>query len=149
MPVHSRRDLAYDFHDADASRDALDDPYNSIISIHLAQKFRQRGAIPFDSPLLLPKTDDPRKLVELIDPEGNVSCLHYDTATPFARMVARDTSLTRLKRFSLQPVYRRNPTGGQPIAIPAASFDIVSSSITLAAEAECVQSRRARDRSRY
>lgn len=135
----ARRDLAFDFHQADTSRAALDDPYNPIVSVHLSQKFRQRGAIPFDSPLLLPKSDDTRKLVQLLDADGNVVSLQYDTVGAFARMVARDSSLTRLKRFSLQPVFRENPAGGQPVAIPAASFDIVSSSVTLAAEAEIIQ----------
>lgn len=43
-----------------------------------------------------------------------------------------------IDRFSLTPVYRQNPAGGQPISFSVASYDIVSPTRTLAAEAECV-----------
>ncbi|MBW0469194.1 hypothetical protein O181_008909 [Austropuccinia psidii MF-1] len=135
-----RRDFTYDFHTADTSQKVLENPFRTFICDQLTEKFRLRGAVNFESPVLVPYTDiDHPFLVKLLDCEGTVVTLHFDTAVPFARTVARDESLIRLKRFSFSPIYRPNPAGGQPITIPVASYDIVSPIRTLAAESEVLQ----------
>ncbi|KAG0146222.1 hypothetical protein CROQUDRAFT_92989 [Cronartium quercuum f. sp. fusiforme G11] len=142
QPLHERirRDFTYDFHAANETRQAMDNPFRMIVCEHLVKKFRQRGAVNIDSPVLLPYTDyDNSKLVKLLDSEGTVVLLPFDATIPFARTVARDNSLTRLKRFSLAPVYRPNEAGGQPDSFSVASYDIVSPTRTLAAEAEILQ----------
>ncbi|CAH7665854.1 PEK/GCN2 protein kinase [Phakopsora pachyrhizi] len=142
QPLHDRirRDFTYDFHTADTSQNALENPYRSLICDRLTENFRQRGAINMESPVLLPIADiDPPSLVKLLDTEGTVVALHFDATVPFARTVARDPSLIRLKRYSLSPVYKQNLAGGQPMALPTASYDVVSPIRTLAAEAEVIQ----------
>jgi len=140
LPDRIRRDFTYDFHTADTSQKILDNPFRTLICDHLTEKFRLRGAVNVESPVLVPYTDiDNPSLVKLLDTEGTVVTLHFDATVPFARTVARDESLTRLKRFSLSPMYRQNPAGGQPITIPVASYDIVSPTRTLAAESEILQ----------
>lgn len=77
----------------------MDNPFRMIVCEHLVEKFRQRGAVNIDSPVLLPYTDyDKSGLVKLLDSEGTVVLLPFDATTPFARTVARDESLIRLKR---------------------------------------------------
>lgn len=54
-------------------------------------------------------------------------------------MVARDSSLVRLKRWTLAPVYRSSTAGGQPRAVLNAAFDIVSDAgMQAASTAECI-----------
>ncbi|KAA1096277.1 hypothetical protein PGT21_011350 [Puccinia graminis f. sp. tritici] len=140
LPDRIRRDFTYDFHTADTSQKILDNPFRTLICDHLTEKFCLRGAVNVESPVLVPYTDiDNPSLVKLLDSEGTVVTLHFDATIPFARTVARDESLIRLKRFSLSPMYRQNPAGGQPITIPVSSFDIVSPTRTLAAESEVLQ----------
>ncbi|POW06187.1 hypothetical protein PSTT_09072 [Puccinia striiformis] len=140
LPDRIRRDFTYDFHTADASQKVLDNPFRTLICDHLTEKFCMRGAVNVESPVLVPYTDiDNPSLVKLLDSEGTVVTLHFDATIPFARTVARDESLIRLKRYSLSPMYRQNPAGGQPITIPVASYDIVSPTRTLAAESEILQ----------
>ncbi|WAQ88086.1 hypothetical protein PtA15_9A211 [Puccinia triticina] len=137
LPDRIRRDFAYDFHTADTSQKILDNPFRTLICDHLTERFCLRGAVNVESPVLVPYTDiDNPSLVKLLDSEGTVVTLHFDATIPFARTVARDESLIRLKRFSLSPMYRQNPAGGQPITIPVSSYDIVSPTRTLAAESE-------------
>lgn len=38
--------------------------------------------------------------------------LPYDLVLPLARFVARDDSITRLKRWNISPVYREDRMGG-------------------------------------
>ncbi|PLW26181.1 hypothetical protein PCASD_19859, partial [Puccinia coronata f. sp. avenae] len=140
LPDRIRRDFTYDFHTADTSQKILDNPFRTLICDHLTGKFCLRGAVNVESPVLVPYTDiDNPSLVKLLDTEGTVVTLHFDATIPFARTVARDQSLIRLKRFSLSPMYCQNPAGGQPITIPVASYDIVCPTRTLAAESEILQ----------
>lgn len=67
-----------------------------------------------DSPLLMPHSQiyGSRSPVRLLDADGTLACLPYHLNIPFCRMVARDTSLTRLKRWTIAPVYRTVVAGG-------------------------------------
>ena len=94
-----------------------------------------------DAPLLHPLSDlydDDRKPVKLLDENGAIVQLPYDLTVPFARMVAR-RGFDRLKRFTTSgESFRLNPAGGQPSAVNAVAFDIVSTQRTAAAEGECI-----------
>lgn len=140
LPDRIRRDFTYDFHTADTCQKIQDNPFRTLICDHLIERFCLRGAVNVESPVLIPSTDiENPSSVKLLDTEGTVVTLHFDATVPFARTVARDDSLIRLKRFSLSPLYRQNPAGGQPITIPVSSYDIVSPTRTLAAESEILQ----------
>lgn len=73
-----------------------------------------------------------RKTVRLLDSDGTIACLPFhlnvafcegiighhmvrkptDSRLPAGRMVARDTNLTRMKRWTIAPVYRPSAAGG-------------------------------------
>lgn len=67
-----------------------------------------------DSPLLMPHSQiyGARTPVRLLDADGTIACLPFHLNIPFCRMVARDTNLTRLKRWTIAPVYRSSIAGG-------------------------------------
>lgn len=67
-----------------------------------------------DSPLLMPYSEiyGARDPFRLLDADGTIVCLPFQLNIPFCRMVARDASLTRLKRWTIAPVYRTSDSGG-------------------------------------
>lgn len=129
-----RKDFSYDFYDGQGvsyfawladkrhcgshtltSQAKVDnDPYAELVRDKLSRIFRQKGAVCMDSPLLMPHSQvyASRKPVRLLDADGTIACLPFQLNIPFCRMVARDTSLTRLKRWTIAPVYRTSPAGG-------------------------------------
>ncbi|KAL8287446.1 hypothetical protein RQP46_003304 [Phenoliferia psychrophenolica] len=134
-----RKDFSYDFYDGEGAK-VDNDPYGEIVRDKLSRVFRMKGAVCMDSPLLMPHSQiyASRKPVRLLDADGTVVCLPFQLNIPFCRMVARDTALTRLKRWTIAPVYRTSTAGGQPRAVLNAAFDIVSDAVTAASEAECI-----------
>ncbi|GAA5862450.1 hypothetical protein JCM3774_002522 [Rhodotorula dairenensis] len=134
-----RKDFSYDFYDGSGAK-ADNDPYAQLVYDKLSRIFRQKGAVKIDSPLLMPHSQvhAARKPVKLLDADGTVVCLPFQLNIPFCRMVARDTSLTRLKRWTIAPIFRPAPAGGQPRAVLNAAFDIVSDAVMPAMEAECL-----------
>lgn len=66
-----------------------------------------------DSPLLMPQSHiyGNRNPVRLLDSDGTIVCLPFQLNIPFCRMVARE-SLTRIKRWTIAPIYRTLPSGG-------------------------------------
>ncbi|GJN93481.1 hypothetical protein Rhopal_006538-T1 [Rhodotorula paludigena] len=134
-----RKDFSYDFYDGQGAK-VDNDPYAQLVHDKLSRIFRQKGAVQMDSPLLMPHSQvyASRKPVRLLDSDGTIVCLPFQLNIPFCRMVARDTSLTRLKRWTIAPVFRPSPAGGQPRSVLNAAFDIVSDAIMPAMEAECL-----------
>ncbi|GAA5921698.1 hypothetical protein JCM1841_007094 [Sporobolomyces salmonicolor] len=134
-----RKDFSYDFYDGQGAK-VDNDPYLQLVHDKLSRIFRQKGAVQMDSPLLMPHSSvySSRKPVRLLDSDGTIVCLPFQLNIPFCRMVARDTSLTRLKRWTIAPVYRQAAAGGQPRAVLNAAFDIVSDAVMPAMEAECI-----------
>ncbi|SGY15170.1 BQ5605_C013g07278 [Microbotryum silenes-dioicae] len=132
-----RKDFSYDFYDGEGAK-VDNDPYAELVRDKLSRIFRQKGAVSMDSPLLMPHSNiyGARDPVRLLDSDGTVACLPFHLNIPFCRMVARDTSLTRLKRWTIAPVYRHTKAGGQPRAVLNAAFDIVTDAVTAATEAE-------------
>ena len=136
------------------------DPFAEIVREKLSRIFRKKGAICMDAPTLMPdglSIYGARNPVRLLDADGTVVVLPFLLNIPFLRMVARDLALTRLKRWTIAPVYRTSPGGGvspafvrpissmlilipsqQPRAILNAAFDIVSDAVTSATEAEVI-----------
>ncbi|BGP00473.1 eukaryotic translation initiation factor 2-alpha kinase [Rhodotorula toruloides] len=134
-----RKDFSYDFYDGSGAK-ADNDPYAQLVHDKLSRIFRQKGAVQMDSPLLMPHSQvyASRKPVRLLDADGTIVCLPFQLNIPFCRMVARDTSLTRMKRWTIAPVFRPTQAGGQPRAVLNAAFDIVSDAVMPAMEAECL-----------
>ena len=134
-----RKDFSYDFYDGAGAKE---DPYEEIVRDKLSRIFRSKGAVKMDSPLLMPVSDiylsPSRKPVKLLDADGSVAFLPYQLNIPMCRMVARDPTLSRLKRWTIAPVFRAPTAGGQPRASLNAAFDIVSDALTPATEAECL-----------
>ncbi|BGP13397.1 hypothetical protein JCM10213_008556 [Rhodosporidiobolus nylandii] len=133
----TRKDYSFDFSD---QAKAENDPYAQLVHDKLSRIFRQKGALQMDSPLLMPHSQvyASRKPVRLLDTDGTIVCLPFQLNIPFCRMVARDSSMTRLKRWTIAPVFRPSPVGGQPRAVLNAAFDIVSDAVMPAMEAECI-----------
>lgn len=52
--------------------------------------------------------------------------LPYDLVLPLARFVAREDSITRLKRWNISPVYREDRMGGvrSPLIFGRADTDV-------------------------
>ncbi|GAA6010979.1 hypothetical protein JCM11491_005895 [Sporobolomyces phaffii] len=134
-----RKDFSYDFYDGEGAK-VDNDPYLQLVHDKLSHIFRQKGAIRMDSPLLMPTSQvyASRKPVRLLDSDGTIVCLPFHLNMTFCRMVARDSTFIRLKRWTIAPVYRSSAAGGQPRAILNAAFDIVSDVAMPAMEAECI-----------
>ena len=116
-----------------------DDVLVGVVCRTLREIFQCRGAVPVHPPLLFPPSDvystEPN-MVSLLDKSGNVVFLPFDLTVPFARICAR-SGHTRFKRFDISDVYRENLlAGGQPRAVLAASYDIISQEADPASEAE-------------
>ncbi|GAA6058806.1 hypothetical protein JCM10212_001922 [Sporobolomyces blumeae] len=134
-----RKDFSYDFYDGEGAK-VDNDPYYQLVHDKLSRIFRQKGAVQMDSPLLMPHSQvyASRKPIRLLDSDGTIVCLPFQLNIPFCRMIARDPSQVRLKRWTIAPVYRATPAGGQPRATLNAAFDIVSDVAMPAMEAECI-----------
>ncbi|GAA5881509.1 hypothetical protein JCM16303_005683 [Sporobolomyces ruberrimus] len=134
-----RKDFSYDFYDGEGAK-VDNDPYLQLVHDKLSHIFRQKGAIRMDSPLLMPTSQvyASRKPVRLLDSDGTIVCLPFHLNITFCRMVARDSTFIRLKRWTIAPVYRASAAGGQPRAVLNAAFDIVSDVAMPAMEAECI-----------
>lgn len=116
-----------------------DDVLVGVVCRYLRDTFQCRGAVPVHPPLLFPPSDEygeESNIVRLLDKTGNVVFLPFDLTVPFARICARSGHM-RLKRFDIADVYRENLlAGGQPRAVLAASYDIISQEPDPSAEAE-------------
>ncbi|KAI9307588.1 hypothetical protein BJ944DRAFT_254924 [Cunninghamella echinulata] len=114
------------------------EPFSHIfydrIRDHMAKVFRRHGAIDVSVPLLIPKNDlyesNLRKPVYVMDSQGSLNQLPFDQTVPFARYISRKKNFPELKRFTFEPVYRENPSGGQPEVVLEADFDIVHHNTT-------------------
>lgn len=129
------QDLAFDVELEDSE---LNNPYDSIVKRKLEHLFQLRGAVDFSPPLLMPSSDlydeKSRRPVRLLNRQGvpvqyvlerPATCfaktlmichrLPYDLVLPLARFVARDDSISRLKRYNISPVYREDRMGGVSI----------------------------------
>ncbi|KAJ1593892.1 hypothetical protein NDA11_006353 [Ustilago hordei] len=134
-------DLVRDFtFDTGAERDR-DTSLTTVVCDLIRKAARRHGAVEFTAPLIVPPNGlytANEKIVQMLDRTGRVVHLPYDLTVPFARVFARSSN-QRFKRYEISNVYRENVVaGGQPRAVLAASFDIVSPEKSAAAEAEAL-----------
>jgi translation initiation factor 2-alpha kinase 4 len=128
------KDFAYDFN----SDHYLFDFNFARISAHLHSIVERillnHGAVRFEPPRVLPKTGmlmqmyPNNRTVEYIDQNGDVVQMLYDLTVPFVRCISQHSESELefpLKKYSIDRVYRKNLTGGQPITVHECDFDII------------------------
>ena len=108
----------------------------------------RHGAQEIDTPVferrevLMEKYGENSKLVyDLADQGGEMLSLRYDLTVPFARFMATH-NLTKLKRFQIGKVYRRdqpNNKGGRFREFYQCDFDIAGASLPMLADAEVLK----------
>ncbi|SPO23931.1 related to GCN2 - ser/thr protein kinase [Ustilago trichophora] len=134
-------DLVRDFTFDTGAETDRDTSLTTVVCDLIRNAARRHGAVEFTAPLIVPPNGlytANEKIVQMLDRTGRVVHLPYDLTVPFARVFARSSN-QRFKRYEISNVYRENVVaGGQPRAVLAASFDIVSPEKSAAAEAEAL-----------
>lgn len=134
-------DLVRDFTFDTGAETDRDTSLTTVVCDLIRNAARRHGAVEFTAPLVVPPNGlytANEKIVQMLDRTGRVVHLPYDLTVPFARVFARSSN-QRFKRYEISNVYRENVVaGGQPRAVLAASFDIVSPEKSAAAEAEAL-----------
>jgi len=77
--------------------------------------FKKHGAVELDTPVfelkdvLTGKYGEDSKLIYDLEDQGGEKCsLRYDLTVPFARFMANNTNIQKIKRFHIGKVYRRD-----------------------------------------
>jgi histidyl-tRNA synthetase len=83
---------------------------DTIVSV-----FKKHGAVELDTPVfelkdvLTGKYGEDSKLIYDLEDQGGEKCaLRYDLTVPFARFMANNTNIQKIKRFHIGKVYRRD-----------------------------------------
>lgn len=86
------------------------------------------GATSLSPPLLVPcAASPPPAAVSLMTRWGGITMLAHDLRLPFARFLSHNPSITQLKRYAIDRVYReRRVLGHHPREIYECAFDIVT-----------------------
>ncbi|KAL1129698.1 hypothetical protein AAG570_012642 [Ranatra chinensis] len=93
----------------------------------LKKVFWRHGALSLHPPLLTPLVDPIEMSVCLMTQWGGIVYATYDLRTPFARYLAHNPNLTRMKRYAIDKVYREKRVYGlHPKEMFECSFDIVT-----------------------
>ncbi len=81
----------------------------------IAKIFKKHGAVELDTPVfelkevLQGKYGEDSKLIYDLEDQGGEKCsLRYDLTVPFARFMANNTNISKIKRFHIGKVYRRD-----------------------------------------
>ena len=81
----------------------------------IAGVFKKHGAVQIDTPVfelkdvLTGKYGEDSKLIYDLEDQGGEKCsLRYDLTVPFARFMANNTNIQKIKRFHIGKVYRRD-----------------------------------------
>ena len=81
----------------------------------IVQIFKRHGAVEIDTPVfelkevLMGKYGEDSKLIYDLKDQGGEECsLRYDLTVPFARFMAMNTDIKKIKRFHIGKVYRRD-----------------------------------------
>lgn len=81
----------------------------------IAAIFKKHGGVELDTPVfelkevLTGKYGEDSKLIYDLDDQGGEKCsLRYDLTVPFARFMANNTNIQKIKRFHIGKVYRRD-----------------------------------------
>lgn len=94
----------------------------------LLHVFRRHGGEEIRRDTIFPRSElyPNNKVVQFLDPSGNILQLPYDLTVPKAQELARQKSRLRCT-FTFGGAYRDKSNGGPPIVAEEADFDIVSS----------------------
>ncbi|RZF32981.1 hypothetical protein LSTR_LSTR008694 [Laodelphax striatellus] len=136
------QDVTFDMSGGGACRGGAHAAQIELVSEHVRAVLRQHGALYLPMPLLTPATVAAESsVVRLMSRWGGVLAAPYDLRQSFARHLAQNALVTRIKRYAIDRVYReRRVLGFHPRELYECAFDIVTPSsepATLAAaEAE-------------
>ncbi|KAI4865328.1 serine/threonine-protein kinase gcn2 [Hypoxylon rubiginosum] len=127
-PLEPTKDYAWDM--ATPNPSATELLYQSIVKEELISVFRRHGAVEAPRSSLYPRSthySPKQNIVQLLDQNGTVVQLPYDLMLGKARVLAKHTSDTVVRKsFTFGSVYRDRQNGGQPLMIGEVDFDIVS-----------------------
>lgn len=104
------------------------DRLNNIIDI-VKCIFKIHGGVWLCTPILMPSLNSVinESTVNLMNCWGGLICLPYNLRIPFARFLAYNPTISNLKRYTIDRVYRqRRVYGVHPRELYEAAFDIVS-----------------------
>lgn len=91
--------------------------------------FQIHGGVWLGTPLLMPYNSNDENSVPLMARWGGLTCIPYNLRIPFARFIAHNPTISNLKRYSIDRVFRqRKVLGVHPRELYEAAFDIISSS---------------------
>ena len=81
----------------------------------IVEVFKKHGGVEIDTPIfelkevLTGKYGEDSKLIYDLEDQGGEKCaLRYDLTVPFARFMANNTNIQKIKRFHIGKVYRRD-----------------------------------------
>lgn len=127
-PLEPTKDYAWDMATPNPTATVL--LYQSIVKEELISVFRRHGAIESSRSSLYPRSShySPKQnVVQLLDQNGTVVQLPFDLMLGNARVLAKYTDFSAVKKtFTFGNVYRDRQNGGQPLMIGEVDFDIVS-----------------------
>ncbi|XP_075223291.1 eukaryotic translation initiation factor 2 alpha kinase Gcn2 [Lycorma delicatula] len=96
---------------------------------HVKKIFKRHGAISLITPLFTPCRHHilPESVVRLMTRWGGVVMAPHNLRAPFARYLAQNPSITQMKRYAIDRVYReRRIHGCHPRELYECAFDIVT-----------------------
>lgn len=102
---------------------------DKIVEI-VKEVFQIHGGVWLSTPLLTPALNTlvNDNTVTVMARWGGLLCIPYNLRIPFARFLAHNPTISNLKRYSIDKVYRqRRVYGVHPRELNEAAFDIISS----------------------
>ncbi|KAI1214998.1 serine/threonine-protein kinase gcn2 [Annulohypoxylon truncatum] len=127
-PVEPTKDYAWDLTAPNPTATEL--LYQSAVKEELISVFRRHGAVEAPRSSIYPRSShySPNQdVVQLLDQSGTVVQLPFDLMLGNARVLAKHTNCSRVRKsFTFGSVYRDRRSGAQPLMIGEVDFDIVS-----------------------
>ncbi|KAI1449818.1 serine/threonine-protein kinase gcn2 [Annulohypoxylon stygium] len=127
-PVEPTKDYAWDMTVPNPTAAEL--LYQSAVKEELISVFRRHGAVEAPRSSIYPRSShySPNQdIVQLLDQNGTVVQLPFDLMLGNARLLAKHTNCSRVRKsFTFGNVYRDRRSGAQPLMIGEVDFDIVS-----------------------
>ncbi|KAI0885185.1 serine/threonine-protein kinase gcn2 [Annulohypoxylon maeteangense] len=127
-PVEPTKDYTWDM--TAPSPTASELLYQSAVKEELISVFRRHGAVEAPRSSIYPRSShySPNQdIVQLLDQNGTVVQLPFDLMLGNARVLAKHTNHSRVRKsFTFGSVYRDRRNGAQPLMIGEVDFDIVS-----------------------
>eukprot|EP00040_Diaphanoeca_grandis_P011157 m.57136 g.57136 ORF g.57136 m.57136 type:complete len:509 (-) comp22337_c0_seq5:4105-5631(-) len=121
-----------------------EDVFNTIIGV-----FKKHGAVSIETPVMeLKETltgkygEDSKLIYDIADQGGEMLSLRYDLTVPFARFLAMNSDIQKIKRYHIARVYRRDQpsmTRGRYREFYQCDFDIAGDYEAMLPDAECIK----------